>query len=369
MKLFVAGSYSGLLQPAHGAWFDFASYGAFGDVAALAQSGQLELHPVHYSQLPTLLAGELRADVVLLQLSTADSDGRHSLGVASDFQLAAARQARVVIAEVNARAPFSPSALLPDNVRIDHVVSVDEPLVEFPRSSIDGVSERIAAHVAGLVVDGAVLQMGMGSLMEAVCQALESHRDLGIHTGMLTDGLADLMTKGVVTNARKGEYAGRSVTASLLGSRQLFEFAHRNPAICLVETGISHGAASLAGLKRFCSINSAVEVDLSGQVNAEVSRGRYVGAVGGQVDFARAAARSEGGISIIALPSSAGGGKISRIVVQLSGPVTTPRSDVDYVVTEWGAARLRGRSLNERVKLMAGIAHPDHRDALLNAAK
>ena len=365
LKLFVGGSYSGLLRPEHAAWFEFASYCAFGDVAALARSGELELYPVHYSQLPSLLATELRPDVVFLQLSPADANGRHSLGVAYDFQLAAARQARVVIAEVNACAPFSPSALLPNDLRIDHVVSVDEPLVEFPRTAIDDTSERISAHVAGLVEHGATLQMGIGSLMEAICVALGEHRDIGIHTGVLIDGMAELMMRGVVTNARKGSHVGQSVTASLLGSRRLFEFADHNPAICLVETEISHGSASLAKQLRFCSINSAVEVDLTGQVNAEVARGQYVGAVGGQIDFIRAAALCDGGVSIIALPSSAGGGKISRIVKTLNGPVTTPRSDVDYIVTEWGVARLRGRTLREREKLMAGIAHPDHRDALL----
>ena len=142
------------------------------------------------------------------------------MGVANDFQLAAARHARVVIAEVNARAPFSPSALLPHDVRIDHFVWTDEPLVEFPRSSIDITSGRVAEHVAGLVQNGATLQMGIGSLMEAICRALSSHRDLGIHSGMMTDGLADLMMQGVVTNAHKGSHVGQSVAASLLGARE-----------------------------------------------------------------------------------------------------------------------------------------------------
>lgn len=368
LQLFVAGSYSGLLQPAHGAWFDFCGYGAFGDAAALARAGLLEIYPAHYSQLPCLMAGALRPDVVLLQLSSPDANGRHSLGVASDFQLAAARQARVVIAEVNARAPFSPHALLPDDVRLDHVVHTDELLVEGPRSASDPVSEKVAGQVAALVADGATLQMGIGSLMDAICRELRSHKDLGIHTGILSDGMADLMRRGVVTNTRKGSHAGQSVAGSLFGSRELFEFAHHNADLCLAETHVTHGSASLSKQLRFCSINSAVEVDLTGQVNAEVSGGRYVGAVGGQVDFVRAAANSEGGLSIIALPSSAKAGKISRIVSRLAGPVTTPRSDVDYVVTEWGAARLRNRSLRERARAMAEIAHPEHRESLLAAA-
>jgi acyl-CoA hydrolase len=368
LKLFVAGSYSGLLRAEQRDWFEFASYAAFGDVAPLVHAGLVDLHPVPYSRLPTLLTNDLPVDVVLLQLSRPDADGRHSLGMASDFQLATASRARVVIAEVNARVPFSPTALLPVDLRIDHVIKSNEPLVQFPKAAIDEVSRRVAAHVAGVVPDGATLQMGIGSLMEAICDALHSHRELGVHTGILTDGLARLMGQGVVTNEHKGSYPGQSVAASLLGTRQLFDFADRNPAIHIAETRVTHGATSLAQVRRLCAINSAVEVDLTGQINAEVSRGRYVGAVGGQPDFVRAALACDEGMSIVALPSSAGGGKISRIVHSLNGPVTTPRSDADFVVTEWGVARLRGLSLQARARAMAAIAHPDHREQLHQAA-
>lgn len=368
LKLFVAGSYSGLLRPEHGAWLDFAGYAAFGDAAALMRAGLMELYPVHYSRLPLLLERELRPDVVLLQLSRPDTQGRHSLGVASDYQLATVRRARVVIAEVNAQTPYVPHALLPQDVRIDYFVTSNEPLVEGPRAASDTVADQVAGHVAGLVGEGATLQMGIGGLMDAICRSLRSHRDLGVHSGVLTDGLAELMKQGVVTNARKGAYPGRSVTGGLLGSRALFDFADCNRDIVLAETQVTHGEASLAQQRRLCAINSAVEVDLTGQVNAEVSAGRYIGAVGGQVDFLRAAARSEGGASIIALPASARGGKISRIVSRLGGPVTTPRCDVDHVVTEWGVVSLRGLSLRQRAKAMAGIAHPMHRESLMQAA-
>jgi acyl-CoA hydrolase len=273
-----------------------------------------------------------------------------------------------LVAEVNARVPFVPGALLPQDVRIDHFVHADEPLVEFPAARIDDVSRQVATYLAPLVPDRATLQMGIGSLMEAICHALRSHRGLGVHTGILTDGLAELMRSGAVNNEHKGSFPGQSVAASLLGTRALFEFAHGNAAVRIVETDISHGAASLARLQRFCSINSAVEVDLTGQVNAEVSRGRYVGAVGGQPDYIRAAAACEDGMSIIALPSAAGSARTSRIVTQLAGPVTTLRSDVHWVVTEWGAANLRNTSLRGRAKALAAIAHPDHRDALLREA-
>jgi acetyl-CoA hydrolase len=368
LKLFVAGSYSGMLKTEHGAWFDFLSYGAIGDGATLARAGLLEVYPVHYSQLASLLTDELLVDVVLLQISAANAQGQHSLGVASDYQVAAARRARVVIAEVNARVPFTPNALLPSDVRIDHVVWSDEPLVEVPPSPIDPTSEQVAAQVSSLVPHGATLQMGIGSLMAAICVALRSHRDLGIHSGIMTDGMADLMRQGVVNNARKGTHIGKAVAGSLLGSGKLFEFAHLNPDICLVDGHVTHGVDSLARQTRFCSINSAVEVDLTGQVNAEVANGKYVGAVGGQVDFVRAAAQCDDGLSIIALPSSAARGTVSRIVAKLNGPVTTPRCDVDRVVTEWGIASLRGLSLRQRAIAMAGIAHPDHRQELLRVA-
>ncbi|MCY1195018.1 Butanoate coenzyme A-transferase [compost metagenome] len=367
LKLFIFGSYSGLIKPEHGAWFDFEGYGAIGDSAALARQGLLDVFPVHYSQLPALLESTLRPDVMLLQLSCADALGRHSLGAACDFQLAVARSARVVIAELNSHAPFSPSAILPDDVRIDHVVRTDLPMVEAPQSAPDATTDLIASHVAGLIDEGATLQMGVGSLMDAICRALANHKDLGVHSGILTDGLADLMTRGVITNARKGSHLGQSVVGSLLGTRRLFDFANNNTAICLSETHVTHAPESLAKQLRLCSINSAVEVDLTGQVNAEVNGGRYIGAVGGQLDFVRAAAHSPGGVSIIALPSTARGGTVSRIVCSLNGPVTTPRSDVQYVVTEWGVACLRGRSLTDRIQAMVAIAHPDHRDALIEA--
>lgn len=245
LKLLVLGSYSGLIKPEHGAWFDFEGYGAIGDSAALARAGLLNVYPVRYSQLPAALASTLRPDVMLLQLSNAE-DGRHSLGVANDLQLPAARGARIVIAEVTKHAPFSPSALLPEDIRIACAVRTDRPLVEAPRATPDPTSERIAACVAPLVVQGATLQMGVGSLMEAICRALVNHRDLGIHGGMLTDGLADLIRCGAVTNARKGSHVGLTVIGSLLGSNDLFRFADRNTSIYLAPTEITHDPKSLA---------------------------------------------------------------------------------------------------------------------------
>lgn len=368
LKLFVAGSYSGLIKPKHGAWFDFLSYGAIGDGAALARSGILNVYPTHYSRVDSLLAKELKADVVLLQLSLPNANGQHSMGIANDYQLAVARQARVVIAEVNSQVPFLPNSLLPQEIKIHHKIWTNAPIVEAPSVALDEVSLNVAKQVVALIPHRGTIQMGTGNLMAAVCHELRNHQDLGIHSGIFIDGMMDLVKQGVVTNAHKGTHVGLSLAGSLLGSQKLFEFAHQNPSIFLAETHLTHGAASLALQKRLCSINSAVEVDLTGQVNGEVANGKYVGAVGGQVDYVRAASESEGGISIIALPSSASGGKFSRIVSQLNGPVTTPRSDVDYVVTEWGYTRLKGLSLKQRATALINIAHPEHREDLLKSA-
>ncbi len=369
-RVFIAGSYSGLFEPALAACFDFSSYGAIGDGAALARAGRLDLHPVHYSQLTRLFdSSQWRCDVMLLQVSPADASGRHSMGVAHDFQLAAARHARIVVAEVNAQVPWTFGAELPVDLHVDHWVESDRPPVEAPVARAGATAERIAEHVAALVPEGATLQMGVGAVMSAICKHLHSHRALGVHSGIVSDGIAELMQVGAVDNSRKTSDAGVTVAGSLFGSRRLFDFAHRNPALRMAPTTVTHGPAVLAGLHRLCAINSAVEVDLTGQVNAEVSGGHYVGAVGGQVDFLRAAALSEGGRSIIALPSTAAGGSISRIVPMLDGvPTTTSRSDVDCIVTEWGVAMLRGLNLSERAQAMVRIAHPDFRETLSKAA-
>lgn len=370
-RVFIAGSYSGIFQPPLARQFDFASYGAIGDGAGLASAGCLDIHPVHYSQLTRLFdTGQWRCDVMLIQLSPPDAAGRHSMGIANDFQLAAGRRARLVIAEINAQVPWTFGAELPHDFRIDHRVHSDRPPAEAPANgAADATSVRIAEHVAALIPDGATLQMGVGRVMAAICEQLKSHRHLGIHSGIISDGIGDLIARGNIDNSRKAHHRGVSVTGSLFGSRKLFDLAHRNRAILVSPTSVTHAPAVLAGLERFCAINSAIEVDLTGQVNAEVGNGRYIGAVGGQGDFLRAAAIAEGGRSIIALPSTANGAKASRIVPALRAvPATTTRSDVDCIVTEWGVAALRGLSLRERARAMVQIAHPDFRDELARAA-
>lgn len=351
------------VRPEHGDDVRFVSYCGSGGNKKLYSAGVLDVVPSHYSTLPHLLAdGPLRADVVLLQVAPADADGRYSLGMADDYVSAAIPGARVVIAEVNDQVPRTPGDWMPTSADFDVAVPTSRPPAQMPSREVPEQTRRIAEHVAGLIEDGSTLQFGIGALPEAVLAQLADRTDLGVHSGLLNDTAADLMAAGVITNARKSVDRGRSVAGLLMGSRRLFRFADGNPAIQLRGTRYTHDPSVLAAQDRLVAVNSAVEVDLTGQVNAEVAGGQYVGAVGGAVDFLRGAARSYGGKPIVALPAMSGG--TSKIVAQLSGPVSTARSDAGFVVTEFGVADLRGQPLKVRQERMLAIAHPDRRPAL-----
>ncbi len=344
----------------------FASYGGLGRNAALAKAGRLAVIPCHYSQLPALFRkGHLRADCVLMQVAPPRHGRGYAFGAVYETYLAeAARQARVVIAEVNPNAPSIPGGELPPDLRIDALVDSDAPLVALGAARMSEVETRVARHVAGLVPDGATIQLGIGALPDAILRELGGHKHLGIHSGMLTDAALPLIEAGVVDNSKKRFDAGVTVSGIFAGSEKFYRFLDGNPAFRLAPSDETHGIASLARIPDFFSLNSAIEVDLHGQVNAEVAAGLYLGCFGGQVDFARGAAASEGGLSVIALSSTTKDGKTSRIVADLSGPVTTSAADVDCVVTEWGVARLKGASFAERRRRLLAIAHPDFRAVL-----
>lgn len=332
-------------------------------VSALA-----DIIPCHMSSIPGLLrSGVIRVDVVLVQVKPLQGGG-FTLGVISDFTGALISQARVVIGVLNPALPNLGGDARVESSDIDLLVEGDTRIIDSPEPQSSPVELEVARQVAALVPDRATVQFGLGSLPAAVAQALGEHRELGVHSGAISDSLVELVERGIVTNAHKGRDAGRTVTGCLYGTSRLRDFAEETGLVDMRSADYTHNLAVTAALSRFHTINSAIEVDLSGQVNAEVAGGRYLGAVTGQVDFVRAGAASPGGRSIIAIASTTPDRKHSRIVASLDGrPVTTARSDVDVIVTEYGAAHLRGCPLRERARRLAAIAHPEHREALLRA--
>lgn len=355
------------LAEAESSGFDFLCLnGAAGTRKAAALSGNRVI-PAHVSSIPNLiLTRRIPVDVVLIRVRPTDSPGIYSLGVMADFVHELVQMARVVIAEVDERMPLMEEgdALISQD-SIDHFVEADgaEPLIFDPDPSPEELA--VAGHVARLIPDRSTVQFGVGGMPVAVCRALSEHKDLGLHSGVIPDAAIDLIESGVITNRYKGIDEGVSVTGGLFGSRRSIDFADRNPAIELRRAAYTHSTKTMAQIQNYYTINSAVELDLTGQVNSEVAGGRYVGAVGGQVDFVRGARLSEGGRSIIAMTSTTPNGKHSKIVVDLaSSPVTTARSDVDLVVTEYGVADLWGLDLPARAEALIKIAHPDFRQRL-----
>jgi acetyl-CoA hydrolase len=368
LSAFIATSFSGLFTPETTDAFALSSMGAIGALRSMTKAGALQVIPVHVSQIgPLISAGVIGCDVAMIQVSPADAEGNHSCGLISDHVRAAVDKARVVIAEINDQVPYSPGECIPASA-IHVAVQVSRAPVEVAAAKVSETDEAIARACAAYIGDGAVIQTGVGAVPDAILRLLGDRKDLGVHSGMLGDGLVDLVEAGVITNVRKEIDAGISINGALIGTRRLYDWAHRNPAIRMTPTSYTHDAGVLGRLSRLVSINSALEVDLTGQVNAEQSGASYLGGTGGQVDFVRASARSPGGRSIIALSATAKGGALSKIVPALSGPVTTARSEVDVIVTEYGAAELKGQTLVERTRRLIGIAHPDFREDLDRAA-
>ena len=369
LSAFAATSFSGILSAEAAEKLNLSSMGAIGALRTVAAAGRLGIVPCHVSQVgPMIEQGLIGCDAAFVQVSPPDANGNHSFGLINDFFQAAVAKARVVIAEVNERVPFTLGDAVLPGARIDCAVHVARTPVEVPPAQISETDLAIAKIVAGYIEDGAVLQVGIGAVPDAILRLLQDRRNLGIHSGMIGDGLVDLVEAGVITNALKPIDAGVSITGALIGTRRLYEFVDRNPKIGMRSASYTHSEAVLSRLPRLVTLNSAIEVDLTGQVNAEQSGSQYLGGTGGQVDYVRAGSRSPGGHSIIALPATAKGGKISRIAAALSGPVTTARSDVDIIVTEFGAAELKGQTLAERTRRLVAIAHPDFRVELDQAA-
>jgi acetyl-CoA hydrolase len=357
LTAFVGTTYADAFDPAAAPGVRLLSYGASGRNRAWQDAGLLTVLPVQYSALGGLFRRRVvPVDVVLLTLAPPGPDGRYPMALADEYLSAAVDCARVVIAEVSPAFPSIPGARTLGPDQVDVVVRTERAPVPWPAPVPSEADRALARQVAAVVPDGAVLQIGIGSFPGAVLAALGEHNDLGIHSGLFADGMVDLVERGVVTNRTKPVDTGLSVGGVVMGGSRLIEWLDGNPRVALRDTAYTHDVAVLGSLPRFTAVNTALEIDLTGQVNAEVVGGRYVGAIGGALDFLRGAARAEEGLPIVALPAS-GRGR-SRIVEQLSGPVTIGRADVGVVVTPFGAADLRGLSLAARREALLSISDP-----------
>lgn len=332
---------------------------------AVAEGGA-DYAPVFLSEVPGVFrSGTVPVDVALIQVSPPDRHGYVSLGTSVDISLAAIESAKIVIAQVNPHMPRTHGdGIIPVSM-IHYGVEVSAPLHEVRSAPITSVESAIGKHVASLVEDGATLQMGIGSIPDATLSFLTSHRDLGIHTEMFSEGLIDLVESGVVTGAHKRVLPHKIVGSFLMGTRRLYDFVHDNPSVMMLESSFVNDTSIIRQNPRVTAINSAIEVDITGQVCADSIGTRHYSGIGGQMDFMRGATLSEGGKAIIAMPSTTANG-VSRIVTTLNNGagVVTTRGHVRYVVTEHGIAELYAKPLRKRARDLIGIAHPDHRETL-----
>ena len=341
------------------------------NVRSAVADGRADYIPVFLSEVPGLFRkGILPLDFAFVQLSPPDRHGFCSLGTSVDASRAAVQTARTVVAELNPRMPRTHGDALVHVDEVDCAVEVEYPIPEHRPTALGPAERAIGRHIAGLVEDGATLQMGIGSIPDAVLSALDGHRDLGVHSEMFSDGVIDLVERGVITGARKRTHPGKLVATFLLGSRRLYDFVDDNPQVAMVDVAYVNDTAVIRRNPKVTAINSALEVDLTGQVAADSIGVRQYSGVGGQMDFIRGASLSPGGKPIIALPSVTSRGA-SRIVplLQPGAGVVTTRAHVHWIVTEYGAANLYGLNLRQRARALIGIAHPEHREPLERAAR
>lgn len=365
ISVFLGMTLAGTFRPEHADHLAFRGYGALGRTRRLADAGVLDIVPVGLGQMPRLIAqGRLRFDVVMIGVPPARPDGRYSLGLTALFTHDAIRAARLVIAEVNHALPTIPGISV-DPADIDIVIETQRPPPVLKSAPSHPASTEVARIAAGFIGDGATLQLGVGAIPEALAGMLTDRRDLGIHSGLLGPGLAALIKNGAVTGARKTIEPGIATIGAVMGDESLYEFVRDHPVLQLAGVETTHGRA--AEFDNMVAVNGALAVDLWGQVNGETAGGRYVGAIGGQAEFARAGARAVNGRSIIVLNSTNPDGSISNITATPVERVTTARADVDVVVTEFGAAELTGCNEAERRKRLIAIAHPKFREALERA--
>lgn len=365
LAVFLAGSYARLISSEADQRLRIHGMGAVGSNRDLCAAGRMQVHPINLSQLPdTLARGTIPVSVVLVQLGPGDNSSAPSPGAVQSFARYAIPQARLAVAEINVAAPRTFTRHPVDLSRFDHVVHCERPLIAVPQASPDETDHLIAGHAAELIRDGDTLQIGIGTVPSAILAALSRHSHLGLHSGVIGDAVLPLIQSGVIDNSRKSQDTGLTVAGALAGSTTLYSFADGNRELRIEPVHYTHSLATLARLENLVAVNSAIEVDLTGQTSSEIAGTRYLGTIGGQADFVRGALASQGGRSLICLPSRTPTGR-ARVVSKLSsGVVTVPRAEADFVVTEWGSAALRGLSVKERARRMVAIAHPDDRETL-----
>lgn len=337
-------------------------------VRAAVQSGDADYTPVFLSEIPALFrpGGPLPLDAALVQVSPPDDHGYCSMGVCVDVMRSAVENAGMVIAQINPRMPRTLGNSFIHRSKIHYAVDHDCPLVTLDGHETDRVQDQIGARVAELVDDGCTLQTGIGGIPDAVLSRLRDRKDLGVHTEMLSDGVMELIEAGVITGAHKPLWPGKAVTSFVLGSEKLYRFVDNNPMVEMQPSDVTNDPFLIARHPRLVAINSALAIDLTGQVNADSIGTKFYSGIGGQVDFLRGAARSAGGRPIVALPSTAKNGTVSRIVPTLTNGagVVTSRGDVHHVVTEWGRVNLHGLTIRQRARALISIAHPAFREQL-----
>ena len=330
--------------------------------------GRGDFTPVHFSEIPKLFQSSLRPNVALLHLSPPDEHGYCSFGISIDYTKTAAEHADILIAQINKNMPRTLGDSMIHISKLSHIVEEDTTLIELPRTIITEVEEAIGRNCISLIHDGDTLQLGIGAIPDAVLQFLGDKKDLGIHSELLTDGVVSLIESGIINNSRKTIHKGRSIATFIMGTRKLYDYVDNNPEVQMMPVEYVNDPVVIAKNDNLVSINSCVQVDLTGQVVSDSVGYRQISGVGGQVDFVRGANMSKNGRTIMAMQSTAVNNKVSKIVsaIDEGSAVTTTRYDVNYVVTEYGIAQLKGKTLRARARELIAIAHPNFRSRLID---
>jgi acetyl-CoA hydrolase len=354
------------VAPEYAASFRHTAFFIGHNVREAVQQGRADFMPIFLGEIPALFEARLPLDWALVQLSPPDKHGYCTVGVAADVVMGAIRHARHVVAEINPNMPRAWGNTIIHVSQLHGAVQVDYPLPELQPEPIDEVSAAIGRHVAGLIDDGDCLQLGIGTIPNAVLKELRNHTHLGVHTEMLSDGIVELVRSGAIDCSRKNYHPDKIICSFVMGTRALYDFVDDNPFVESYGNEFVNDPFNISKNDRMVAVNSAIQVDLTGQVNSDSVGSRPYSGIGGQVDFIRGAARSKGGRPIIALPSTAKGGTLSRITPMLmeGAGVVTSRGDVHYVVTEHGVANLYAKGIRERARALIDIAHPKFRDEL-----